>query len=459
MTAIDPAASLRIQACVSAKRRGVRLTDDEIETVVTDFVQGRVANYQMAAWLATVAAVGMSRAETLALTRAYMGPVSQRRPTGPTEPVVDKHSTGGVGDKTTLIVAPIVAACDVNMVKMSGRGLGYAGGTIDKLEAIPGMRLDLSWEEVRRIVKDVGMVITSQSADLAPGDGATYALRDVTGTVESIPLIAASIMSKKASLSADGLVLDVKTGEGALIPDADDARELALLMVELGQALGLRCKALLTDMNEPMGSHVGNALEVREAMAVLAGEEVRGLSEPCRALAAALLQSGLPGIGEEEAHTLVTKAVDSGRALEVFYRWVAAQGGDAVAVEDGRGLPRAESVQTVTAAESGWLRGASPRLIGRACLRVGAGRVSAQQALDHSAGVVVHHRVGDYVEAGSVLAELHHNRVDINDALRDLTQAFVVGKEQCRPHPGIHEIIDPSSDLPSSNQQKGMASC
>src|ERR1035437_1793927 len=434
-------ASLRVQASITAKREGRLLTEPEIAGVVGDFVAGRIPDYQMAAWLATVACRGLNLDETAALTRAYIDGGDRLDLTRVGRPVVDKHSTGGVGDKATLVVTPIVAACGVRMVKMSGRGLGHAGGTIDKLESIPGLRLDLNTDEVYSVVDQTGMVITGQSSSLAPGDGATYALRDVTATVEDIPLIAASIISKKVAVGADGLVLDVKTGEGALIRGQDGARALAQTMVALARRFGLRSQAILTDMSEPMGRAVGNALEVKAALNVLRGEEVPGLSAPCRVLARALLQSADPNLSGIEADQRINRVLKNGEAHDRFIHWATVQGAEPHVLEEPDRLPTAPCVTPVFASRDGWVHRVTPRAIGSAAVRVGAGRLSARAPLDHAAGLVVHHRVGDRVDAGDVLVEIHHSWGNINAAVQEATQAFVIGDEPCPPTTQVHEVI------------------
>jgi pyrimidine-nucleoside phosphorylase len=435
-------ASARIQSSVVDKRAGRSLSGPGIHAVVDDFVHGRVPGYQMAAWLATVACRGLDRTELAALTEAYVAGGERLRLERVGGVVLDKHSTGGVGDKLSLIVVPIVAACDVAVVKMSGRGLGHAGGTVDKLESIPGLRLGLAPEEMYPVVRRVGMTIVSQSAALAPGDDATYALRDVTGTVESIPLIAASIISKKVAVGADGLVLDVKTGTGALIPDHAMATRLAETMLQLAGDFGLRCRGALTDMSQPLGHAVGNALEIKEVLAVLRGEQVPGVWEACLVLARLMLQSADPALTDAEADAKAEKAVASGAAYDRFLAWISAQGGDRRVLEQPALLPGSRHVLPITADRPGWVRTVDPRKVGMAAVHVKAGRLSHSAPLDHGSGVVVARRVGDRVEVGETLAELHYNDGDAGLATRLLTQAFDIDDERPAPPPVIHRVFD-----------------
>jgi pyrimidine-nucleoside phosphorylase/thymidine phosphorylase len=378
--------------------------------------------------------------ETIELTRAYVdsGAALNLRETG--VPVVDKHSTGGVGDKASLVVVPLVASCGVAVAKMSGRGLGYAGGTLDKLESIDGLRVDLNAADMRSVLSKVNMVITGQNVELVPGDKATYALRDVTGTVDSIPLIAASVMSKKIAVGSDGVVLDVKAGGGALIPDHAGAEQLAEVMTRIGRSFGLPTRAVLSDMSQPLGYAVGNAVEVKEAIAVLRGEEVPGLTELCRVLARLMLQVADPGLSDAAADARTGAALTSGAAFEQFRRWVAAQGGDVEQVDRPELLPTARHVQIVTAPESGWVHALDARLVGVAAARIGAGRLAKDQPLDHAAGVVLRHKVGDQVSRGDALAEVHLNAVDEDAAVR-VHGAFTIGPRPSSATPVIHRTF------------------
>ncbi|OHV32301.1 MULTISPECIES: thymidine phosphorylase [Pseudofrankia] len=433
-------ASARAIDAVVRTRMGSALAADEIERLVADFVAGRIPDYQMSAWLATVACRGLSRAETVALTRAYVtgGETLDFARTG--RLVLDKHSTGGVGDTVSLVVVPLVAACGVAVAKMSGRGLGLTGGTIDKMESIRGLRLELDADEIYRLVDQVGMVITGQSARLTPGDKVTYALRDVTGTVDSLPLIAASIVSKKIAVGAHGVLFDVKTGAGALLPDQDRALDLARLMVEVATGAGLRCRAVLTDMSQPLGYAVGNALEVSEALDVLRGREVPGLTEVCRTIAALMLRGAEPDLAPEAAERKVNAVLASGEGYERFLRWAVAQGAEPDALAEPGGLPTADCREQVVADREGYLEDIDPRAIGTAAIRVGAGRLVKGGPLDHSAGVVLRHRVGDHVSIGEPLAVIHH-RHGVEPPVDLVRDAFRVSESAPPGRPVVLQVI------------------
>ncbi|WP_045875982.1 thymidine phosphorylase [Pseudofrankia sp. DC12] len=433
-------ASARALDAVARTRAGAELAAAEIELLVADFVAGRVPDYQMSAWLATVACRGLSRAETVALTRAYVtgGETLDFAASG--RVVLDKHSTGGVGDTVSLVVVPLVAACGVAVAKMSGRGLGLTGGTIDKMESVRGLRLELDTDEVYRMVDQVGMVITGQSASLTPGDKATYALRDVTGTVDSLPLIAASIVSKKIAVGAHGVLFDVKTGAGALIPDQDRALELAHLMVGVATGAGLRCRAVLTDMSQPLGYAVGNALEVHEALDALRGREIPGLTGLCRTIAALMLRSADPGLSAAEAERKVDDALAAGAGYEQFLRWAVAQGAEPGVLEEPGGLPTADNQVRVVADREGYVSEVDPRAIGTAAMNVGAGRLVKGGPLDHSAGVVLRRRVGDRVSAGEPLAVIHH-RDGVEPPVDLVRGAFRVSESAPAEPPVVLKII------------------
>ncbi|WP_051951748.1 thymidine phosphorylase [Actinacidiphila yeochonensis] len=438
----DPGASARVIEATNRKRAGAALDAEEIAGVVTDFVADRIPDYQMAAWLATVACQGLSTAELAALTRAYTLGGGRLDLSGVDGAVVDKHSTGGVGDTTTLIVVPVVAACGTPVAKMTGRSLGFTGGTLDKLESIPGLRTTVPLDAIVPTLSSVGMVITGQSTDLTPGDGATYALRDVTGTVESIPLIAASIISKKFAVHADGLVLDVKTGAGALIQERDRAVRLTETMLDLARAFGLSARAVLSDMSQPLGPSVGNALEIRQALAVLRGERTPGLWDLCATICRLMLRSVDPRLTDEQAAARIDRVLDDGSAYEMFLRWAVAQGADGAALEAER-LPAATRRQFVRAAESGWITRIEPRAVGNATLLVGAGRLAYDAPLDHGAGVLLRHRVGDRVAKGDVIAELHYDRGDADTARSLVESAVHLGDEAVTAPSAVQQIFEP----------------
>jgi len=371
---------------------------------VLAYTRDDVPDYQMAAFCMAVFFRGLSDAETFALTDAMVRSgetIDLRSQLGRT--VVDKHSTGGVGDKTSVAVGPIVAACGVPMGKMSGRGLGHTGGTLDKLEAIPGFRIELSHEEFVRIVRDVGCAIIGQTGDLVPADKKLYALRDVTATVDQLSLIASSIMSKKIAGGADAIVLDVKVGDGAFMKTLDDARALARTMIEIGRRAGREVVCELTDMDQPLGRAVGNALEVREAVATVRGEGPPDFTELVLASCAHLLALSDLGIDRAEGRRRAEAAVADGSAHAAYERWIRAQGGDPS--EDA--LEQAPVVVEVPAPASGWVARAGAIAIGRAALHLGAGRRTKEDDVDHAVGIVCLAKRGDRVEQGSPLAEVH----------------------------------------------------
>jgi pyrimidine-nucleoside phosphorylase len=433
---------LNILDSISQKRNKNTLSSLAIETIVRDFVAGNIPDYQMSAWLATVASVGMDIEELESLTRAYVVGGVEVDHSGFGCKVVDKHSTGGVGDKVTFVVVPIVAACGVPVTKISGRGLGHAGGTLDKLESLTGLKLDLSAKEAREILKKTGMVMTGQSSDLAPGDKATYQLRDISGTVESIPLIAASIISKKIATGADCLVLDVKTGSGALIQDYDQSIQLAETMVELASRFDINCRAVISDMSQPLGYAVGNSLEIKEALDVLQGKIIPGLTELSCVLARLMLQVVNPSLNEEEADAQVMCAILSGAAYEKLITWARTQGADEKQLLNPQLLPTAQHTATLIAEKSGWIQAIDPRTIGNASLHLGANRhVKGGSVMDHSAGVILHKRVGDRVVKGESLCEIHYNNSDISIAKDMIRSAFKVGEICPSRVPIVHQII------------------
>jgi pyrimidine-nucleoside phosphorylase len=397
---------VRIVDLIDKKREGGTHSRAELEAIVNGYVQGQVPDYQVAAWLMAVCWRGMEPAELAELTQVMAASGQQLDLSSVGKPVADKHSTGGVGDKTSLIVMPLVAACGVPVGKMSGRGLGFTGGTIDKLESFAGMRVDLDAPAFVRQLRDVGIVITGQSADLAPADGKLYALRDVTGTVPSLPLVASSIMSKKLAAGAQVIVLDVKTGSGAFMREPDAARALARAMVEIGVAAGRQMAAVVSDMSQPLGRAVGNALEVVEALDTLAGYGPTELAEFAVELASlivGLATDDARGRGEVEA------ALRSGAGLQVLRRMVEAQGGDTRGFDDRQYLPRASVQRVMTAQADGSIKRLDALTIAHASMLLGAGRERKGDAIDLSVGIVLEAKVGDQVLSGQPVATLHAN--------------------------------------------------
>ncbi len=388
---------------IEQKRDGAELSGDELSELVLAYARDEVPDYQMAAFCMAVYFQGLTAAETYALTDAMVrsGETIDLTPLG--RKVVDKHSTGGVGDKASIVIGPIVAACGVPFAKMSGRGLGHTGGTLDKLESIPGFRIELAGDEFIRQVREVGMAIVGQTAELVPADKKLYALRDVTATVDIIPLIASSIMSKKIAGGADAIVLDVKVGHGAFMKSLEEARELARTMVELGRLEGREVVCELTDMDQPLGRAVGNALEIHEALDTLEGSGPPDLAELVLGASAHLLALSDLGVDVEEGRRRAEEALASGAARERYDLWVRAQDGD----PRREALPRAAVTRPVPARAAGFVHGIAATGIGLAALHLGAGRTRKEDTIDHAVGVVCLAKRGDRVEIGQPLAEVH----------------------------------------------------
>ncbi|MFO7675078.1 MAG: thymidine phosphorylase [bacterium] len=398
---------MNVYELILRKRNRGRLTTDEVSSLVAGFADGTVPDYQMAAFLMAVYFRGMTVDETVALTTALMASGEVYDLSVQAGARVDKHSTGGVGDKVSLILAPLVAACGAVVPMVSGRSLGHTGGTLDKLEAIPGFRTDLSRSEFERVLRDVGVSMIGQTDGLCPADRRMYALRDVTATVDSIPLIAASIMSKKLAEGVDGLVLDVKTGGGAFMSRLPEARSLARAMLRIGARMGKKVVAVITAMSEPLGSAVGNALEVSESIEALKGRWPLDLEEVTLALGEEMLM--LAGVARRpaQARRLLLRALGDGRALDVFRRMVEAQGGDPRVVDDPARLPRAPHVVEVKSPDGGYLRQIDAFRIGLLGVELGAGRRKVGARVDPAVGFVFRRKVGDPVQPGDVLFEVH----------------------------------------------------
>src|SRR5438094_1914271 len=396
----------RVVELIERKRDGGRLTPDEIDALVQGYTAGDVPDYQMSAFCMAVVWRGMDAKETAALTAAMVRS-GERLDLSRFGRVVDKHSTGGVGDKTTIVVAPLVAACGVPVAKMSGRGLGFSGGTLDKLESIKGYRVDLTTAEFVAQLERIGIVVTGQTADLAPADGKIYALRDTTGTVPAIPLIASSVMSKKIAAGARAVVLDVKVGTGAFMKDIASARALAKTMVAIGVAHGLAVTCELTDMEQPLGRAVGNSLEISEAIAALRGEGPPDLVRLARVAGAEMLVRARHARDTRAGLAKIDRAPDDGSGLAKLRELVAAQGGDVGMVDDPSRLPRAPRVETLRAARTGYVATIAADGVGIASVRLGAGREKKGDPIDHRTGIVLHAKVGDRVERGQPYADVH----------------------------------------------------
>lgn len=432
---------MRAVDLIIKKRDGGTLTGDEIAWLIERYTRGDVPDYQMAAWAMAVLFRGMDDRETADLTLAIArsGDMLDLHDVAPIS--VDKHSTGGVGDKTSLVLGPLVAAVGLSVAKMSGRGLGFSGGTLDKLESIPGFRVDLSPAEFRAAVRDVGLVIAGQSANLAPADKQLYALRDVTGTIESIPLIAASVMSKKLASGADCIVLDVKTGRGAFMKTVDDARELARRMVAIGQHANRKVAAVITSMEQPLGHAIGNALEVKEAIATLQGRGPDDFVELCLTLGTQLVLLAGKAATPDEAAALLRHALDSGAAWQTFRAFVANQGGVAT-IDDPALLPEATSKEPVHAPRAGYIARIDALELGLAVNDLGGGRAKKGDNINPSVGIVLEHKVGEFVTQGAPLATIHADRIEDVERVRDRVEAaFTIQREPQPALPLVYEVI------------------
>jgi len=414
---------MHVYDIIAKKRDGGELSRGEIDFLVQGFTDGSVKDYQMSAWAMAVFLRGMTPEETAGLTLAMVGsgdtadlsPIKGRK--------VDKHSTGGVGDKTTLVLAPLVAAAGVNVAKMSGRGLGHTGGTLDKLEAIPGFSIELSREKFVSNVNNIKVAIVGQTGNLVPADKKLYALRDVTATVDCIPLIASSVMSKKIAAGADAIVLDVKTGSGAFMKTVEESFELARAMVEIGELTGRQTVALVTDMDQPLGCTIGNALEVKEAIVTLQGKGPEDLTELCLALGSEMLVLSGQYPSTVDARKTLLEVIRSGRALDKFRELIKAQGGDVGVIDHPEILPEAKHILPVLAERDGVVARIKAEEIGRCAMNLGAGRETKESSIDLGVGLVLCKKRGDGVKAGEVLAYIHANDLQQVDAVSSAVQA------------------------------------
>jgi pyrimidine-nucleoside phosphorylase/thymidine phosphorylase len=424
------------------KRDAAELTREEIEFLVDGITQARIPDYQAAAFLMAVVWRGMTRAELAALTEAMLHSGTVLNWSDLPAAKVDKHSTGGVGDKTSLIVAPVVAAAGLYVPMISGRGLGHTGGTLDKLESIPGFRVDLSLEEFRHVLEATRCGLIGQTPQIAPADKKLYAMRDVTATVESPYLITASIMSKKMAEGIDALVLDVKTGNGAFMKDQDDAEYLAELLVETGTRMGKKAVALITDMEQPLGRKVGNAMEVAECIEILNDEGPADLRELCMELSAWMLALGGRVKSVADGRELAAEMITSGQARDTFREVVRMQGGDARVVDDPAILPRAKFTARVHARRSGFVSRIQCERIGIASMVLGGGRERHEDSVDPAVGLEIHKRLGDVVAEGENLCTVHYNQdARLVHAMRLLSESFEIGPEAPEPTPLVRKII------------------
>ncbi|MCL4270966.1 MAG: thymidine phosphorylase [Anaerolineales bacterium] len=431
---------MRAVDIIIKKRDKQQLTAQEIDFFIQGFTNGDIPDYQASAFAMAIVLNGMTPFETADLTLAMAKSGQVLDLSKIVDIAVDKHSSGGVGDKTSISVMPMVAACGLPVGKMSGRGLGFSGGTLDKLESVPGYRVDLSTEEFKKQLKEKGIVLTGQSMDLAPADGKMYALRDVTGTVPSMPLIASSIMSKKIAAGAQAIVLDVKTGLGAFMETLEAARELAELMVDIGRLAGRKTVALLSDMNQPLGASVGNALEMIEAIETLKGGGAPDFVEHCLHVAAHVLMVGNRAKDLTEARAMAEKSIADGSALDKLRLLVAAQGGDVSYVDDPSKFERAKFIEVVKAPRSGFISQVHARIVGEAAVALGAGRAKKGDPIDHAVGFIILKKVGDPVQAGEPLFEVHANSEEkLAEAREAVLSSYQFSDESVPPLPLFYE--------------------
>jgi pyrimidine-nucleoside phosphorylase len=428
---------------IRKKRDAGELSRDEITSLVNAYTRGDIPDYQVSAWLMAVVLRGMTRAETAALTDAMLRSGEVLDLSSLSAKKVDKHSTGGVGDKTSLVLAPLAAAAGVAVPMISGRGLGHTGGTLDKLEAGPGFNVNLPVAQFRRVLESCGCAMIGQTAEIAPADRKLYALRDVTGTVESPYLICASIMSKKLAEGIDALVLDVKTGSGAFMKSEEDAAFLAELMVETGERMGKQVVALITDMDQPLGCMIGNALEVVEVVDILRGEGPEDLRRLCLELAGWMLHLGGVSATVAKGKKRSEKLISSGKALDKFRQMVELQGGDPRVIDDPKKLPQAQHTMTVSSPMGGYLTSLQCEQIGTACVVLGGGRERKEDSVDPAVGIVLHKKVGDTVSAGEPLATIHYNGATRAARARQLLEeSYQIADSPARERrPLIHRMI------------------
>lgn len=448
MTLSVVAPTFRAIDVIRKKRDGIELSPSDIEGLVSAYTNGDIPDYQVSAWLMAVVLKGMTRPETAVLTDAMLHSGDVLDLSSLPCKKVDKHSTGGVGDKTSLVLAPLVAAAGIAVPMISGRGLGHTGGTLDKLEAIPGFNVNLPVAEFRRVLEVCGCAMIGQTAEIAPADRKLYALRDVTGTVESPFLICASIMSKKLAEGIDALVLDVKTGSGAFMKSEKDAVSLAELMVETGERMGKQVIALITDMDQPLGNMIGNALEVVEVIDVLRGGGPEDLRELCLETAGWMLCLGGSAANVAEGKKRSAQLISSGKALEKFRQMVEMQGGDARILEDVKRLPQARHTTQVPSAKSGYLASIQCERIGTASVILGGGRERKEDSVDPSVGIVLHKKVGDRVDAGEAIATIHYNAEEKAVRARQLIEASceISDAAPSLRRPLIHRVIGKSTE-------------
>ena len=432
---------MRMVDLITKKRDGGTLTDKEITYFIKGVVDGSIPDYQTSALLMAILFKGMSKEEIVTLTdrMEHSGDVMDLSNIAGIK--VDKHSTGGVGDKTSIALAPMVAACGVKVAKMSGRGLGHTGGTLDKLESIPGMNVFVSEEHFANQMNKIGLAIVGQTAHLVPADKKLYALRDVTGTVESIPLIASSVMSKKLASGSDCILLDVKFGNGAFMKNKESAERLARIMCDIGNALGRDTRAVLTDMEQPLGLAVGNALEVKEAIDTLKGKGPEDFVNICMQSGAIMLEQAKVVKNEEEGYKLLQKVIDDGSALEKLKEMVKEQGGDVSYIEHPEKFEVAKHIIEVKSPKDGYIERIVALEIGESAMKLGAGRETFDDVIDMAAGIVLNKKVADQVKKGETLCFVHTNKEDYEEVLEEIKHAFVISDKPVKRPPTVHAYI------------------
>lgn len=434
---------MRAVDLIHKKKNGEPLSAGEIAFLVEGYCHGDIPDYQMSAWAMAVFFRGMNAEETAALTLT-MAKSGDQVDLSPIRGIkTDKHSTGGVGDKTTLIIGPLVAACGVPVAKMSGRGLGHTGGTIDKLESIQGLKTELTRERFFAQVNDIGLAVIGQSGNITPADKKLYALRDVTATVESIPLIASSVMSKKIAAGAEAIVLDVKVGSGAFMKTVDEAEALAKAMVDIGAQVGRQTAAIISDMDQPLGYAIGNALEVQEAIDTLRGLGPSDLTALCLALSAQMVVLSGQADDIESAEKLLRQQLDSGAALDKFRAFIEAQGGDPAVVDNPGLLPQAPVMIEVTSRQEGYIQRIDAEQLGIAAMQLGAGRATKDAVIDHAVGLVLRRKVGDHVAVGDTIALLHASSNDEANRLiiEHVQEAYTIGEERPKLSPLLLSVV------------------
>jgi pyrimidine-nucleoside phosphorylase len=432
---------MRMVDMIEKKRDGLELTKEEIAFVIKGYTDGTIPDYQMAAFQMAVYFQGMTDEETAELTMAMVESGDQVDLSAIDGVKVDKHSTGGVGDTTTLVLAPLVAALDIPVAKMSGRGLGHTGGTLDKLEAVPGFHFEITDKEFFDLVNENKIAVIGQSGNITPADKKIYGLRDVTGTVNSIPLIASSIMSKKIAAGSDAIVLDVKVGSGAFMKDLTMARDLANAMVQIGNQVGRQTMAVISDMNQPLGYAIGNALEIKEAVETLQGKGPEDLHELCLTLGSYMVRLAGKAETTEEAREMLEEVINNGKALEVFKLFLQSQGGDTSVIDDMTKLPTARYIIDVPAKEAGYVSQIIADEIGTAAMILGAGRATKESEIDLAVGLVLHKKIGDEVKVGESIVTIHSNTEDVKSVKEKIYQAYEMSASQVAPAKLIHEEI------------------